>query len=103
MNKQQILTKLKELKPLYEKDGFIIKGIFGSVARDEQNENSDIDILYDLTPEFTKRHIGFYAVGRLEDIKDELKKIFDCDIDLATIDSNSKVFQETIKQEGIYV
>jgi hypothetical protein len=103
MEKMRVIAKLRELKPDYEKEGFVIKGIFGSVARGDNDENSDIDVLYDLTPEFTRRHFGFYAVGRIQGIKEELQQVFGCDVDLATIDSPSCVFQRTIEQEGIYV
>jgi hypothetical protein len=103
MQRDEVLAKLRELKPNYEKEGFIVKGIFGSVARGDNDENSDIDVLYDLTPEFTRRHFGFYAVGRIQGIKEELQQVFGCDVDLVTIDSPSRVFQKTIEQEGIYV
>ena len=43
MKKEDILTKLKELKQIYAQEGFVIYGLFGSYARDEQNQNSDID------------------------------------------------------------
>lgn len=103
MDKETILTRLKELKPQYEKEGFIIKGIFGSYARDEADESSDIDILYDLNPKFTELHMGFYAIGRLEAIKNELKILFHREIDLATIDNPSRVFQKYAKEEAVYV
>ena len=103
MKKDEILAKLKELKPVYEQEGFVVKGIFGSVARGDDSINSDIDVLYDLTPEFTKRHLGFFAVSRIEAIKQELQQIFGCDVDLATSDNPSRVFQETIKEECAYV
>ena len=31
--KDEIISKLKELKSLYSKEGFIIKGLFGSYSR----------------------------------------------------------------------
>lgn len=37
MTKTDILVKLKELKPIYEKEGFILKGLFGSYAREEES------------------------------------------------------------------
>ncbi|MCK7521107.1 MAG: nucleotidyltransferase family protein [Ignavibacteriales bacterium] len=41
-----IIEKLKELKPYLEKEYKIKEvGIFGSYVRNEQTENSDIDIL----------------------------------------------------------
>ncbi len=48
MKKEEILNKLKEIKPLYEKEGLEILGVFGSYAKDTQNEFSDIDIAYRL-------------------------------------------------------
>ena len=43
--KKEILKKLQELKPtLYEKYGIESFAIFGSVAKGEENEDSDIDI-----------------------------------------------------------
>jgi predicted nucleotidyltransferase len=43
--KEEILKKLQELKPtLYEKYGIESFAIFGSVAKGEENENSDINI-----------------------------------------------------------
>ena len=43
--KEEILKKLKELKPsLYEKYGIENFAIFGSVAKGEENKDSDIDI-----------------------------------------------------------
>jgi len=103
MNKETILAKLRELKPRYEKEGFIIKGIFGSVARDEADENSDIDILYDLNPIFTELHMGFYAIGRIEGIKEELRQIFGCDVDLATTNNHNATLKEVVSREAVYV
>jgi len=49
MNKQDILKYLKSQQVKYN-DQFGIKfiGLFGSFARDEANDNSDIDILYEI-------------------------------------------------------
>jgi len=42
----KIIEKLKTLKPQLEKEYFVEEiGVFGSYVRDEQTENSDIDIL----------------------------------------------------------
>ena len=42
--KQEILDKIKVLKNKYEPEGFLIIGIFGSVARGEASKKSDIDL-----------------------------------------------------------
>ena len=46
MTKDDIAQKLKLLKPKYENEGFILLGFFGSYARDEATDQSDIDIPY---------------------------------------------------------
>jgi len=36
LNKKDIISKLKELKPKYEQEGLILLGLFGSYAKDKQ-------------------------------------------------------------------
>jgi predicted nucleotidyltransferase len=48
MQRDEVLGKLRELKLRYEEDGVAICGIFGSLARGEEDINSDIDIAYKL-------------------------------------------------------
>lgn len=76
------MEKLRSLKPKYEKEGLLLLGLFGSYARDAQNETSDIDILVETTPLFLKKYAGFRAFGRLDEFKNELKEIFHKNIDL---------------------
>ena len=40
LNKNDIVSKLKELKPKYEQEGLILLGLFGSYAKDNQNDFS---------------------------------------------------------------
>ena len=62
MRKEEILNKLKELKPIYQQEGLEIVGLFGSYAKDTQTEYSDIDIAYKLNyEEFSKRYIGGFS------------------------------------------
>ena len=46
--KNEILSKLKELKPTYAQEGLILLGLFGSYAKDTQTKYSDIDVAYKL-------------------------------------------------------
>jgi len=56
LDKESILSELSSLKDdlatLYEVNKI---GIFGSIARNEANENSDIDIVVDMQPNILKR------------------------------------------------
>ena len=99
-----ILKKLKELKNLYEENGFLIVGVFGSYARDEENKNSDIDILYKLDKRFTNKYGGWGAITQLENIKENIKSVLSINkVDLATSDTNNQTLQKTIKDELVYV
>jgi predicted nucleotidyltransferase len=49
IQQNEIITYLKENKDLFQRQFNIIKiGIFGSFARNEQTENSDIDIIFEM-------------------------------------------------------
>jgi len=82
--KSEVLAKLKELKPIYEKDGIYLEGIFGSYARDEAKDSSDIDLLFELDEKvFLAKYPAFRAFSKLTQIKEELQAIFDKKVDLA--------------------
>jgi uncharacterized protein len=44
MNKETIINYLTDFKQQYQKEGFIIKALFGSYSRDEVNDGSDVDL-----------------------------------------------------------
>ncbi|HOE05524.1 MAG TPA: nucleotidyltransferase family protein [Bacteroidales bacterium] len=50
-NKEYILNSLKSKQAELSQYGIIAIGLFGSFVRDEQSDNSDIDILIDFDPE----------------------------------------------------
>ena len=50
MEKQDIIARLRENEAALKARGVVHAALFGSAARDEQNADSDIDILVDLDP-----------------------------------------------------
>ena len=53
--------------------------VFGSVARDEDDEKSDIDLLID----FDDKNVGgFEHFGRMEDLKRALIVLLGCQVDI---------------------
>lgn len=70
-------------------------GIFGSVARGEQTDQSDVDICYESEPP---------SLLTLERIQSELEELLGCSVDLIRIRErmNSRLKQR-ILNEGIYV
>lgn len=97
LEKNEILSKLKQLKPTYEKEGLILIGLFGSYAKSNNTQNSDIDILYD-----TKKGItNLYDKKQL--IKKSLEKTFNTKIDLASQKYLKPYVKDEIMKDLIYV
>jgi predicted nucleotidyltransferase len=96
-DKNNILSTLKKLKPIYEKEGLILLGLFGSYARDTQTKFSDIDIAYKLDYEkfSSKYKDGFSKILRIDEIKEELQNIFHTRVDLVS-NSNKSILKELI-------
>ncbi len=97
MDKENVLRILRDNKKnLEEKYGLIKLGIFGSYVRNEQNTNSDIDIVIELNKDNKDLHTFFK-------LKREIEDLLGIDVDLG-IESNLKpVVADQIKKEIIYV
>ena len=85
ITKEMILDYLRELKPQLEKDGVTKLGLFGSYARDCANENSDIDIVINLSDEFYDNFKGFVGISYLEKIRTSVEKYFNKNADLCNL------------------
>ena len=93
---QEYVQLLKEYKQnrgiLY---GISRIGIFCSVARGEQTEDSDVDVCIDLEVP---------SIFCLVHIKEELKQLFGCEVDVVRIRQNmDALLKKDIIEEGIYV
>ena len=67
ITKEEIIQKLKEIKPLLKQKYNLTEiALFGSYARDEQTEKSDIDILVD----FNDRIDGFNYIRLAHELED---------------------------------
>ena len=86
--------KLKELKPeLKAKYNVKNIGIFGSYARQEANQESDIDILVEFSG-----NIGWEFI----DLKNLLEKKLGKEVDLVTSEALKSEFKEEVLKEVIY-
>jgi uncharacterized protein len=50
MPTQSALTRLKSIEPQLRRDGVCALYLFGSTARGDETEHSDIDLLFDIEP-----------------------------------------------------
>ena len=103
MKNRLIYNQVSNLKKLLLVDGFIIDGIFGSYARDEETAQSDVDILYHLNPIFYKKYSGFTGFQKLDEIKKTISKSLNKKIDLAPKTNLSKTAKKYILDEVVYV
>ena len=92
MRKNEILRVLRENKGKIKEFGVKRIGIFGSFARDEAGERSDIDVVV----EFEKGKATFKNVCGLVDFLEEL---FGREIDLLTPDGIESIRIKHVKEE----
>lgn len=103
MQKEITLLALQQIKPRLAAEGFELHALFGSAARGEQNAQSDIDLLYRITPEFGRRYPGFAAMARVEEIKAELAALLGRPVDLAPVDYLGPIGQKYILPDAVHV
>ena len=71
-------------------------GIFGSFAREEQKETSDIDLLVEFRP-------GMKTFNNLIDMADLLETLFQKKVDLLTWEGMAGFVQNEVKKDIEYV
>ena len=105
MTKDDIAQKLKLLKPKYENEGFILLGFFGSYARDEATDQSDIDILYKINDinQYLEKYSGWNAINHIVDTKEALKRDFQKEIDFVDVETLNAVGQKYILRDVVGV
>jgi len=96
MKKDEILTVLKSLSEIVKKDYHAeIIGIFGSFARGEEKDTSDIDVLV----EFDDDASLFDLVG----LADFLEEQFHIKVDIVPIDTIREEIKEDVLKEAVYI
>jgi predicted nucleotidyltransferase len=99
----RIIEALDAAHEHYREEGFVVLGVFGSRARGDNREDSDLDILYRLETEFFDRYPGWSAAGRLQEIREDLRERIGLEIDIANERALHPVGQKYIIPETVYV
>ena len=97
LNKEDILNRLKNSKYQMEKLGISQIGLFGSYVQDNQNEDSDIDILID----FYEKDETFDNFMNICEVLENLFK--DKKVDVITKNGLSEFIKPHILKEVEYV
>ena len=97
LTKEEIISTLRQQKDLL-RTKFYVKsiGIFGSFARNEANENSDIDFLVD----FEEGNLDYYMIRR--NLNDFLSDEFKREVDIAISKALKPFYKDMILKQAIY-
>ena len=93
---QDCINKLADFKGTFsQKYGITKLGIFGSVARKENTENSDIDIVVEVKKP---------TLSLMYELREALKALFGCEVDLVRFrESLRPLLKSNIQKDVIYV
>lgn len=83
----------ERLREVCERYGVASLEVFGSIARSEERQESDVDLLYVLKPH---ARLGF----RLFDLEDELAALFGRPVDLIARKAVNKYIREQVLAEA---
>lgn len=95
MTRDEVLRILAEHREQLRAMGAERLSVFGSVARDEAGDDSDVDILVELTP---GAHIGMFEFLALQET---LSELLGRDVDLATLASLHPRLRDVILREAV--
>lgn len=90
MRRDEIISKLRAHEPELRAAGVTGLALFGSAARGEQRDDSDVDVVVKLSVE--ARSEGFAYFGRLDTLNRRLTEILDRPVDIVV---------EPIRKEGL--
>ena len=94
MQKQYIELAKKHMTVLKQQFGIRSLCIFGSVARNEHDAESDVDVCVDMEPDI-------YVLVAL---KQFLENLFGCSVDVIRRHHNmNKLLEKQIERDGVYV
>ena len=95
MIRENVLNILKKNIAKISRFGITKIAVIGSVARDEANSESDLDLLVDFE--------GPLTFDRYMDVKIFLEDLLDCKIDLVIADGLHPSIKAEINQDAVYV
>ncbi|MEO5359819.1 MAG: nucleotidyltransferase family protein [Nitrospirota bacterium] len=96
MERNEAISRLKQHEAEFKRLGIKHLYMFGSTARDEAREDSDIDLFFD-HPE------GSMGLFTLMDVKDTASSILGCKADIMTRRSLHHVLRDQIEKSAVQV
>lgn len=94
MTRDELLAKLRELKPWLEEQGIVNVRLFGSYARDEAGPDSDVDLLVDIA-----KPMGWEFFG----IESQLTERLGLPVEMGTERSMHRLLRQRVVPEIVHV
>jgi predicted nucleotidyltransferase len=95
MDREEVLQILRLHQDELKKLGVRSLELFGSVARNQANSDSDVDLLAELLEPMTL--VQFISV------KQYIEDLLNCSVDLGTKDTLHELLRETVMKGSVYV
>jgi len=95
MSRRSVITRIRKHRAQLEKLGVKSLSLFGSVAREEETKNSDLDILVEFK--------GRATFDRYMDTKFYLEDLLGCKVDLVTPKAIKPRMKPYIMQDLVHV
>jgi len=99
MIRKIVVERLRHHEPELRRLGVDSISVFGSVARDEENEASDIDVAVKLNPARTP--LGFAYFGLLDDLQQRLEKLLGRHVDVVPEPAKKASMQREIDRDRV--
>lgn len=96
MNRDEAISRLKAHEAELKRLGVDHLYLFGSTARGEAGDNSDVDLFFD----YTKGNLGLFE---LMDVKEYAASILEHKTDIMTRDSLHKTLRKSIEDSAVRV
>ncbi len=96
MTRDEIISRLKECEAELRAKGVAHAALFGSIARNEQRPDSDIDIMVEIAPE---AHIGVFQYAG---IVNYLEDLFPVRVDVANRAGLKSLVRPSAERDAIY-
>jgi predicted nucleotidyltransferase len=99
MRRDDAIAKLRAHEAELRDAGVIAVSVFGSVARDDAGDASDVDVLVRLDD--AVRHSGFRYFGRLATLAEHLRAIPGTDMDVVAEPVRKERLRRAIEQDRV--
>ena len=99
MDRNGVISALRANECELRRLGVLSLSLFGSIARGDGNDGSDIDIAIKLDPEKTPR--GLQYLNCIDEIEERLKELLGRHVDVISEPARKPRFQEQIDRDRV--